>query len=157
MKEIKLTQGQVALVDDEDFEYLNQFKWCAHKNGNVFYAIKTIYVYGKRTKGKMHNIIMGIKFIDHVDNNGLNNQRSNLRACTNSENQMNATKRVKATSLYKGVYYCKKTGKWKSTIQINGNQIYLGYFIYEVDAANAYNKKAIELFGEFANINIISY
>lgn len=153
MKEIQLSQGLVALVDDEDFEALNQFKWCANKMGNAFYAARNIRVDGKRTRITMHCEVMNGKWIDHIDHNGLNNQKSNLRFCTRSENQMNKQKKENTSSIYKGVYFYKPNGRWQASIRINYKKIHLGYFDLEIDAAKAYNKKAIELFCEFANLN----
>ena len=96
MKEIKLTQGQVALVDDEDFERLNRFKWCAlKKNKDIFYAVTNI---GGRINHKsitMHQFITGRNGTDHIDHNGCNNQKHNLRKCNQSENNMNSRKRQK--------------------------------------------------------------
>lgn len=161
MKEIKLSvQGKnkgkyVALVDDEDFEYLNQFRWNAHKGRNTFYAVRQLTVDGKKTAQLMHGEVMKGKCIDHIDGNGLNNQKSNLRFCTLSENQMNKRKRYNCTSIYKGVYFNKRAKKWLARIGINGKDIHLGLFASEVDAARAYNAKAIELFCEFANLNVI--
>ena len=153
MKEIKLTQGQVALVDDDNFEVLNQFKWCAQKHRNTYYAIRTILVNDKNKTIRMHNVIMGGKGVDHINRNGLNDQRSNLRFCTNSQNHMNRRKRKNTSSIYKGVSFHKRTGKWMASIGINDKKIHLGYFDIEVEAAKSYNNKAIELFGEFANLN----
>lgn len=156
MKEIKLTQGKVALVDDEDFESLNAYKWCASKHHNTFYAVRTtIRVGGKQTKVRMHWDIMDGKSIDHIDHDGLNNQRANLRFCTNSQNLMNTRKQDNTSSVYKGVSWYKRTGKWLAQIQINNKGISLGYFDSEIDAAKAYNNKAIEFFCEFANLNNI--
>lgn len=155
MKEIQLTQGKVALVDDDNFETLNQYKWFAVKLGNVFYARRNISVNGKRSGQFMHNIIMGRKGVDHIDRDGLNNKVSNLRFCTKSENGMNRCKQRNTTSIYKGVSFHKRNNNWKASIRLEGKDIYLGCFTNEVDAAKAYNAKAIELFGEFANLNII--
>ena len=156
MKTIQLTQGQVALVDDEDFDMLNQFKWCAQKDGNNFYAIRGIRV-GRRTQTiHMHRLIMGSPIgleIDHKDGNGLNNQRNNLRVCTRSQNQMNKRKKEGASSIYKGVSFHKREDKWRAVIMINGRAINLGDFASEIEAAKAYDAKAIALFCEFANLN----
>lgn len=159
MKEIKLNkQGKnkgkyVALVDDEDFESLNHWRWCAAKNGNTFYALRTISVDGKQKCIPMHCAIMNGKGVDHIDHDGLNNQRSNLRFCTVSQNMMNKRKRENTSSIYKGVYFHKGAKKWRAHIRINGKRIQLGYFVLEVEAAKAYNDKAIALFCEFANLN----
>lgn len=156
MKEIKLTQGKVALVDDEDFEFLNQFKWRAHKGKNTFYAVRSI----KKDMEWMHRVILNISdskiFADHRDHDGLNNQKYNLRTCSGSQNNANQVKQKKQTSsIYKGVYYCKITNKWCAQIQKNSKTIVIGRFITEIEAATARNEKAIELFGEFANLNVI--
>ena len=164
MKEIQLNKSRpcknmgkyVALVDDEEFESLNQFKWCVAKSEKIFYAVRTISIDGKRRNLPMHNAILKGKGIDHIDHNGLNNQKSNLRFCTVSENAMNNRKQENAVSIYKGVCFCKRRKKWKATIQINGKSSYLGHFSSEVEAAKAYNAKAVELFLEFANLNIIN-
>ena len=155
MKEIQLSQGKVALVDDEEFESLNQYKWHAQKNRNIFYAVRNKGVAGKRAIQYMHVVIMGRKGVDHIDRNGLNNQRNNLRFCTQSENCMNRSKGENCTSIYKGVCFHKQHKKWITKIHINGQDIHLGLFNTEVEAAKAYNAKAIELFLEFANLNII--
>jgi len=163
MKEIKLSQigknkgKYVALVDDEDYDVLNQFKWYATKQGNTLYAKRNITVDGKHKKVRMHCAIMNRKSIDHRDGDGLNNQKSNLRFCTRSENGMNRIKHKSMSSIYKGVSLNKPNGKWIAHIKINGKVIHLGYFFSEVDAAMAYNKKAISLFCEFANLNNICY
>jgi len=159
MKRIKLTQGKWALVDDSDFERLNQWKWFADKQGNTFYAVRnSATINGKQTRIRMHRVIMntheGME-TDHADRNGLNNQKHNLRICTKSQNRMNRKKYVKNSSKYKGVTWAKYAKKWRARIQINIKAIFLGHFLLEEEAALAYNKKAKELFGEFAYLNKI--
>ena len=153
MKEIQLTKGQVVLVDDEDFEYLNQYKWYADKGSSTFYAKRDVWVNRKRTRILMHCEILNGKGIDHIDHNGLNNQKNNLRFCTNSENSMNRRKQENCTSVYKGVYFSNPAKKWRADIMFNYKHIFLGHFVSEVEAAKAYNAKAKELFREFANLN----
>lgn len=146
MKEIQLTQGKIALIDDEDFEEINKYRWCYSNNG---YAVRN-------KNGKiilMHNIIMKDKLIDHIDGNKLNNQKSNLRKCTNQQNQMNRKKSKNCTSRFKGVYFNKKSNKWMSRLILNKETIFLGEFKTEEDSAKAYDSKARELFGEFARCN----
>lgn len=159
MKEIELTQGKVTLVDDEDFEYLNQFNWYAAKFKNTFYAQRGICV-GKRINIiKMHRVIMSTPIgldVDHIDGLGLNNQRINLRNCTRSQNSMNQKPRLNCSSKYKGVTWNKRDKVYNARIIINYKKIDLGYFTNEAEAALAYNFKAKELFGEFACLNTIN-
>lgn len=141
----------VALVDDEDFERVNQFFWYADKDENTFYAVariqnKLIY---------MHTFLTGFKQTDHKDMNGLNNQRNNLRKATTQENLMNRKSFKNSSSQFKGVSWDGTRNKWIARIRLNNKSIHLGRFISETDAAKAYNQKAKELFGEFAKLNII--
>ena len=143
MKRIKLTQGKFALVSDEDYEYLNQWKWFAHKGYTTFYAIRhSLTINKKRTLIYMHRVIaerMGIKNPDHIDRNGLNNQRNNLREATKSQQRANQNLRSNNTSGYKGVCWHKKAKKWVAQIRVNKKYIYLGLFTNIKDAARAYN------------------
>lgn len=153
MKEIPLTQGKVALVDDADFEHLSKFKWCAVEDNRTWYA-RTFVL---QRPISMHRVLLpGIKLIDHEDGNGLNNQRHNLRPCLGYQNQGNRKKQLKKTSSkFKGVHWNKHAKRWRTQIKHEGKQIYLGYFSTEEDAARRYNQAAIEKFGNFAKINIL--
>jgi len=147
MQIIKLTKGQVAIVDDEDFEELNQYKWYAHKTGNTFYAGRNVKGLN-RTTMHMHQTIMNAPEgadIDHINGDGLNNLKSNLRIVTHRQNTQNrhATK----SSIYPGVGWCKKDKKWRAYITINGKDKHLGNFGVEADAYAAY-LKALEGIGE---------
>ena len=160
MKEIQLTQGYVALVDDEDFDYLNQWKWCVKIKSNTIYVVRTIVINYKPKKTKtirMHRLIMLCnigKIVDHIDHNGLNNQKNNLRFCTTNQNRANSIKTNKyTTSKFKGVTLNKKSNKWISKMTINKKNIHIGCYKDEIDAAMAYDKKAKEIYGEFANLN----
>jgi len=149
MKEIQLTQGKIALVDDEDFEELNKSKWCAQKIGNTYYAGRNISFNGKRKNIRMHTEILGTVpnlQTDHVDGNGLNNQKSNLRLVTVRQNSQNRTNQVRS-SLYPGVSWDKRDEKWGARISINGRSKNLGLFKLERDAFNAYCK-AMNSIGE---------
>lgn len=160
MKEIKLTQGKIAFVDDDNYEWLNQWKWCAQRNGNNFYAKRQVTVNGKRSTIRMHILIMGERhiglIIDHKDGNGCNNHMSNLRFCTAQENAMNSRSVNNHSSAYKGVCWHDPAKKWMVRIRINGQSIHLGLFESELDSAKAYNAAAIKYFGEFAKLNIIN-
>lgn len=166
MKIIPLSQGYFAQVDDEDFDFLNQWTWRAAVTKRVVYVKRDVF--DKETKTStaiyMHRLLMSPDtkmVVDHVDHNGLNNQKINLRICTQTENKQNRrpNKLQHRTSIYKGVCYAYRKvisrGKeyyyyaWQARIQ---NKT-LGIFKTEVEAALAYDNKAIELFGEFANLN----
>lgn len=160
MKEIPLTQGKVALVDDEDYNELMKYKWCVVKIGNVYYASRKAWNKDKKQgrMSSMHRHIIktpeGME-TDHINGNGLDNRRCNLRVCTKQENRFNQFKKMGTSSNFKGVYYNTHTKKWKAHIKYNRVDYYLGEFKIEEDAARAYNKKAKELFGEFTKLNIL--
>jgi hypothetical protein len=157
MKEIPLSQGMVALVDDEDFEFLNQFKWCTSKPRQTFYAVRAFRRNGIKSTIRMHRVIMGIPDdvqVDHRDGDGLNNQKCNLRQTDNQHNSKNQRVRTfPKSSKYKGVCFHKASHKWAASIKFNYEKRYLGLHITEALAALAYNKAALELFGEFASLN----
>lgn len=157
MKEIKLTQGKVALVDDEDYEFLNQWKWYAKKDSHIFYAQSHIGTKRKEQKSiTMHRLIMNVSAgiqIDHKDGNGLNNQKSNLRICTHQQNQMNRKSYI-GRSKYKGVSICKN-GRISATIKVNGKNKHLGVFESEIEAAMFYDEAAKKYYGEYANLNFL--
>ena len=155
MKIITLTQNQITLVDDEDFDSLMQFKWRAVKNGKTFYVHSDIQIQGRRYTIKMHRLIMDTPKgyeVDHINHNGLDNRKSNLRNCTPSENRKNRL--PWGSSKFVGVSkLCDD--KFVARIKSNGKLYHIGTFKNEEDAAIAYNKRAIEIHGEFANINTI--
>ena len=149
-----------AQVDDADYDYFNQFNWTAQPHGKTVYAVRNITLpTGKRKALRLHREIMRLNDakieVDHIDLNGLNNQRSNLREANRLQNNRNTTSRICSTSKYLGVSMKRKHSnkKWVSQINFNGKKQHLGYFKYETDAAFAYDKKAKEIFGEFANLN----
>ena len=161
MKKIELTQNQYALVDDEDYNRLNRWKWYARYTPGTksYYAQRyTPMKNGKRKIIYMHRIIMDTPSnmqTDHVNHDTLDNKKENLRICTSSQNGMNRTQHKKTSSKYKGVCWHKRDKKWYAHIRINDKLTYLGAFKSEIQAAKAYNKKAKELFGEFALSNNI--
>lgn len=165
MKYIKLTQEKYAIVDDEDYEFINQYKWYANRDKNIFYAKRGIIIGGQNKQKKiwMHRIILERKlkrllnineYTDHRNHDGLDNRRDNLRLCNKSENSSNSNKHKKTSSQYKGVSWHKSHKKWRTQIEINRKSKHIGYFKNEIEAAKAYDEVAKELFGEFARINI---
>lgn len=147
VKEIPLTQGQVAMVDDEDFEELSKHKWCIQASRGMNYAKRKVFVDGKPKMLVMHRAIMGIPpdgyVIDHIDGNGVNNQRSNLRFCTPRQNYQN--RHCVSSSKYPGVSWSKKTKKWASHIRINKDIKNLGSYYNEIDAFRAYYDAVLAL------------
>jgi hypothetical protein len=153
MKKIALTQNKFALVDDSDYGWLSQWKWQAVKNKHNYYAVRGT----GSAQMRMHRLILGLKpndglQVDHINGNGLCNLRSNLRLCTNSQNQWNR-KRACGTSQYKGVHWNARLRKWVVQIRKNTVGDYLGLYDNEMEAAKTYDKKAKELFGQFASLN----
>lgn len=146
MKQIKLSQGKVALVDDEDYEELNKYKWYSYKGGNTFYAGRNFNSNGKQKTIKMHRIIMNTPKemeTDHIDGNGLNNQKSNLRIVTHRQNGQN--KRINKSSRFVGVCWNEINNKWRAQIKINKKHKSLGVFDTELEAHNAYQNKLKEI------------
>ena len=156
MKVINLTRGFKTIVDDCDYALVSCFKWHARINKNKVYAARTL---NSGQKIFLHRLILGLdrnRLIeaDHINGDGLDNRRSNLRACSRVENCRNLKKRSDNTSGFKGVQWDKERKRWTSIIYINGKLTRIGRFLKKLDAVNAYDKKAKEEFGEFANPNI---
>lgn len=156
MKKIPLTQGKVALVDDEDYEFLMQWKWRYDPRG---YAVRTQYISGGRKTILMHRLILnafhGIE-IDHIDRNGLNNQSQNMRFATRAENCRNVGAHKDSASKYKGVSWYARDKIWTANIMIENKQTYLGRFQSEIEAAKAYNLEALIHHGKFAVLNKVA-
>jgi len=157
MREIELTRGKVSLIDDADYESVAVFSWYARLEGTVWYAIRKAGN-GSLRDIRMHRLLLGAPDgmqVDHLNGNGLDNRRENLRLCTNRENQQNRAKQSKpSSSRFKGVSYHGR-GKWQAHIRANGVFRYLGLFASEDDAALAYNVAAKEHFGDFARLNTV--
>ena len=156
MKEIQLTQGKVAIVDDGDYEYLNQWKWY-YDHG---YARRDKIRDKKKKRIYMHSFIMNTPAgmeTDHKDNDkpdhGLDNRRDNLRVATNAQNKMNKGKGIDNASGYKGVHWDKRDNKWRATISMENRKKSLGYFTDPIEAARAYDAAARLHHGEYASLN----
>ena len=147
------------MVDDEDFDWLNQWKWHVEKPKIALYAVRNKNKNPKlRTLIKMHQMILKKEngfIIDHIDGNGLNNQRHNLRYSTNSQSAMNRAKPKTGSNKFKGVHKRKTWNRFQAHIGVNGRKMHLGFFKTEIEAAIAYNEAAIKYHGEFARINIL--
>jgi hypothetical protein len=170
MKLIELTQGLYTQVDDADYDELNQYNWCAawSENAQKYYAKRHCQIRGHHVRmhreilllGKGNNNATDKRFnkllVDHIDNDSLNNQRSNLRIATRCQNQYNSKKpKSGLTSIYKGVYLHGK--KYVVEINENCNRHYIGSYQTEIEAAIAYNEAAKLYHGEFARLNQIKY
>lgn len=164
MKEIKLSGkygiGKVALIDDDMYDRVmcGRFVWYVEKSRNTFYVLTQVPTgYYKQANLYLHSLIMGCpnSRIDHINGDGLDNRKLNLRPATNRQNCMNKRKREGTTSIYKGVSWDKKSNKWRSQIMIDDKVKCLGWFIPEHEhmAAMAYDLQALEHFGEFAKTN----
>lgn len=154
-KLIPLTQGQFAIVDDEDYQELMKYRWYAHydKSSKGYYAGRGDYSGEKRKDIKMHRQIINTPtgtYTDHINHNTLDNRKCNLRPCTHSQNHMNQRKRSNNTSGITGVHWEKKASKWTARIVINQKLIHLGYFSDINEAAEVRRKAEIKYFGEFA-------
>jgi len=147
MKKIPLTQGKFALVDDEDFEYLTQWKWTYNPLG---YAYRKSQHKNKVTCVYMHCFILNEKYIDHKNGNGLDNRKKNLRKCNHFTNKFNRPKQSNNTSGYKGVTKSPTPGKWIAQIAAYKKHIYLGTFKTAKEAHEAYVKAAKKMHKEFA-------
>lgn len=160
----RVPSEKFAKVDDEDYDYLMQWKWHSEKHKHCLYAARTERIFEegvliKRVKRFwMHRVVLKETdpkvFVDHINHDGLDNQKSNIRLCSSQQNSRNARKRKANTiSVYKGVSKSRK--RWCAYIRINRKGIHLGNYDREEDAAQAYNEAAIKYHGEFACINSI--
>lgn len=162
MLELPLSKGRYAIIDNFDLELVMRYEWYYYKAkaGHNEYAMAPDRIFGQ-AKAKpifLHKLLMrsanGLH-VDHINGNGLDNRRENLRLCTSRQNSYNSKKRViNASSKYKGVHLLKGGNKWKAQINKDGIHYHLGQFDTEILAAEAYNVKAIELFGSFSGLNV---
>lgn len=159
---IELSKGYKAIIDDEDYPFISQYRWYAHSSGKHVYACRTER-FGLRKDNKkrhiyLHRVLLSAKeeFVDHVNGDTLDNRKNNLRLCSNSENSRNQINRKnKINSKFKGVKKNANCSTWSARITFNRKEIYIGSFKNEEDAAKAYNKAALEYFGQFAKVNVI--
>ena len=151
MKYIKLTKNQFSIVDNEDYERLIIYSWHAQKDKNTYYArTNTSKKLGTSQTVRMHHFIIGFPLkgmkVDHINGNGLDNRKENLRIITSRENSQNnfSKRQNKATSIYPGVYWFKLRKKWRASFQCNGKSKHLGLFDSEEEASYKYEEAVIE-------------
>lgn len=152
-KTIKVGKSFTAIVDEQDYEIVSARLWFSSRKLHCRYA-RTVLEDGRTLS--MHRLILGTNStldVDHINGNGLDNRRENLRVCTRSENLQNSRKHCKSSSRFKGVYWEPRRKRWVAQIRHNKVKKYLGSFGSEVDAAAAYDSAAKNLFGDFANAN----
>lgn len=154
---IPLTQGQCAIVDDADFAWLSQWKWCASKSDVGFYAMRAEKTNGRARYLYMHRVLADARpgdVVDHIDGDRLNNRRSNLRLATARQNAMNTRAHYDGSSRFKGVWRNAKKGRpWCAGICVRGVRMHLGVFQTEEAAARAYDAAALLAHGDFAKLN----
>jgi hypothetical protein len=157
-RRIPLTQGKYAIVDPEDFERLNKHKWYAARDTRTFYAHRHKRVGKKYVSIGMHREVIRPPrhlVVDHINHNGLDNRKANLRPATRAQNNYNRLiiKRKDSSSKYKGVAWKEDRKKWRARLHFNGKLIFLGYFKDEIQAAKAYDQAAKKYYGQFACLN----
>ncbi len=152
-----ITANLIVIVDSQDLHLLSDFRWDIQKAGKTFYlARKEKTGFRKYRKVYLHRMIANPPIgyeVDHINRNGLDNTRDNLRVVTHRENMKNMRQHSDSNSRFRGVYLFKPTGKWQAQICNDHKRFHLGYFDSEIEAAKEYDRAAIRLHGEFANLN----
>jgi hypothetical protein len=157
-RRINLGEGEWTILDQEDYYWLNHYKWSVVNNDKKMYAVRIIRKeeFGKIKPMFLHREIMqpakGL-LVDHRNSDGLDNRRSNLRPATHSQNSYNRAKKKNTSSQFNGVSWTKGRNRWRVSIRNNGKSVSLGYFDNEIDAAKAYDMAAKKYHGEFARLN----
>ena len=155
-RRIYLGEGEWTILDAADYYRLNNFKWFLTGRFHKFYAARAIKIDGRTKITRMHRDIMNPPdnlVVDHINSDGLDNRRQNLRLATKSQNGCNSRKRKNTSSIYIGVHLRKKQGRWEAEITHNRKKIWLGSFDNEITAARAHDRAAIKYHGEFARLN----
>ena len=156
---IRMAQPRYAKVDPADYKRLREYEWFTMKGKNTFYARGRVAISktGKEKLTSLHQKIIEVPkgmVVDHINHDGMDNRRANLRAATRAQNIRNRKKFAKSSgSKYKGIYWKKKTRKWEASITFERKKIFLGCFRNEVDTAKAYDRAARKYHGEFASLN----
>lgn len=150
------TQGHRALIDEEYYDFAMMIRWSLKPWRGTFYAVKQQH---QAPNMYMHTWITGFNETDHIDGNGLNNKRSNLRDVTHAQNLQNQRIQTRSRSGYRGVSYFKGDGKrkklWRARIKIDGQDTTIGYYSTPLEAAIAWNAVALDAWGEYARLNVI--
>ena len=166
MKKIEISTPKYpntyALVDDDDYGYLNQWKWRPRICGNILYVYRRSRKNENGTRIHLHRVITNcpdLMVVDHINHDALDNRRLNLRVCTRAQNLLNQRRKTlknKTTSKYKGVTFRGDSNMWRVGISYNYKRTWVGQYDNEIDAAKAYDKKAKELHGDYACLNFPS-
>jgi hypothetical protein len=152
---LPLSKNKYALVDDEDYPKVSKHKWFVIQRGKSEHACRTVIENGNKRTEYLHRALLNPnsnEVVDHINGNGLDNQKANLRLCTKQQNSWNSDKNTKNVSGYKGVSFEKTTGKWRVRIRKDGKSYSYGLYEQAEEASKVYLEKAQELFGQYARI-----